>query len=529
MLHNKRIVVEISRADELIMTIDENMLSCEFGALDRGNITDVTDWGIYANRGSVSFIDKNGYFNNSNINSLELKGAKASIYLVKDDMVLISTLYVDDVEYNDATKQVDIQLISGLSKWQSKITKNSIYPFYETYADEILNIICDRFGVEIISQETDFLGYKIKVDCPYIEPGNLWDIVNQVCRATMSRIVETEEGDAKITSCFPERTPIVVSPKNIIDIPQNSFARIVNSSIQYKKITVYKDQVTDSTKSNIRINWGDSYKPSSVDGAMLEFSELPAGLFPNSTNYVYASGIYTFKTPHKIYRANGIKTFLDTKEVNSLGDVTEALQTEGSFFIYARVLNDSNIMCSAGKAKVRTIQTNSSGRVSTDKYVLRVETRVPIDGFDDNGTSEERQINTKYADEPIVQIPSSDLVREHSECWTVDNIYIPLYKYILQEIKRRYEKGIECFEIECLFNEYVNESGEVVFDGKDLSQHFKRYDVIIPYVSKNGKTIPLRTNQDGTPKKFRIIGISYSYDGLLRQKLSVQEERYDVD
>ena len=184
---------------------------------------------------------------------------------------------------------------------------------------------------------------------------------------------------------------------------------------------------------------------------------------------------------------------------------------------------------SAGKAKVRTIQTNSSGKVSTDKYVLRVETRVPIDGFDDNGTSEERQINTKYADEPIVQIPSSDLVREHSECWTVDNIYIPLYKYILQEIKRRYEKGIECFEIECLFNEYVNESGEVVFDGKDLSQHFKRYDVIIPYVSKNGETIPLRTNPDGTPKKFRIIGISYSYDGLLRQKLSVQEERYDVD
>ena len=56
MLYNKRIVVEISKADELIMTIDENMLSCEFGALDRGNITDVTDWGIYANRGFISFI-----------------------------------------------------------------------------------------------------------------------------------------------------------------------------------------------------------------------------------------------------------------------------------------------------------------------------------------------------------------------------------------------------------------------------------------------------------------------------------------
>jgi hypothetical protein len=46
---------------------------------------------------------------------------------------------------------------------------------------------------------------------------------------------------------------------------------------------------------------------------------------------------------------------------------------------------------------------------------------------------------------------------------------------------------------------------------------------------KKGEKVPLRKNEDGTPKKFRIIGISYSYDGLLKQKLSVQEERYDVD
>lgn len=528
MLYNKRIVVEISKADELIMTIDENMLSCEFGALDRGNITDVTDWGIYANRGSVSFIDKIGYFNNSNINSLELKGAKASIYLVKNDKVLISTLYVDYVEYNDETKQVDIQLISGLAKWQSKITETSIYPYYETYATEILDKICERFGVEI-SKETDFHGFNITVPCPYIEPSNLWDIVNQVCQATMSRIVETEAGDAKITSCFPERAPIVVSPKNIIDIPQNSFVRIVNSSIQYRKITIYEEEVTDSTKSHIRINWDNFDNPSSVDGATLSFSEPIPALSANSTSYIYASGNYTFNTPHKIFGVYDIQTFLDTKEVVIGGSVTEEFQKEGSFFTSPKIVDDSKIRCSALLATANTIKTNNLAFPSTNNFVLRVETRVPIDGFDDNGTSEERQINKEYADEPIVQIPSSDLVRENSKYWTGFSTWVQLHKYILQETKRRYEKGIECFEIECLFNEYVNESGEVVFDGKDLSQHFKRYDVIIPYVNKNGKKLPLRTNQDGTPKKFRIIGISYSYDGLLRQKLSVQEERYDVD
>ena len=515
------------------MTIDENMLSCEFGALDRGNITDVADWGIYANRGSVSFIDKNGYFNNSNINSLDFKGAKASIYLVKDDKVLISTLYVDDVEYNDATKQVDIQLISGLPKWQSKITKESIYLFYETYADEILNIICDRFGVEIISQETDFLGYKIRVDCPYIEPGNLWDIVNQVCQATMSRIIETEEGDAKITSCFPERTPIMVSPKNIIDIPQNDFVRIVNSSIQYRKITIYKNEVTESTKSHIRLNWGGYSTASVSGGANLGFTKPTPELSSNLDSEVFAYGYCTINTPHKIFAAYEIQTFLDTRKsvigVTGTKNFEDKVQQKGSFFTSTDIYNESQIKLITDKALANTITKVGDDNTFTEKSVVGVETRVPIAGFDDNGTSEERQINTKYANEPIVQIPSSDLVREYSKYLTGDDTWVQLYKYILQEIKRRYEKGIECFEIECLFNEYVNESGEVVFDGKDLSQHFKRYDVIIPYVSKNGKTIPLRTNPDGTPKKFRIIGISYSYDGLLRQKLSVQEERYDVD
>ena len=80
-----------------------------------------------------------------------------------------------------------------------------------------------------------------------------------------------------------------------------------------------------------------------------------------------------------------------------------------------------------------------------------------------------------------------------------------------------------------MFNDYCDVNGNKVFDTNDLSAHFKKYDVIIPYVMKKGKTVPLRINEDGTPKQFRIIGISYSYDGLLKQKLSIQEDRYDVD
>ena len=57
MATNKRLIAKLKDGDNVIMTIDSNMLSCEFGALDRGNLTDIVNWGIYANRGSVSFVD----------------------------------------------------------------------------------------------------------------------------------------------------------------------------------------------------------------------------------------------------------------------------------------------------------------------------------------------------------------------------------------------------------------------------------------------------------------------------------------
>ena len=137
--------------------------------------------------------------------------------------------------------------------------------------------------------------------------------------------------------------------------------------------------------------------------------------------------------------------------------------------------------------------------------------------------------NITNAIEDIYKIPSSDLVQENSYYLEDSGDKIHLGEYILRETNRRYGNGIECFEIECLFNDYYDENGNKVFSKDDLSTHFKKYDVIIPYVKKRGQTVPLRVNEDGTPKKFRIIGISYSYDGFLKQKLSVQEERYDID
>jgi hypothetical protein len=136
---------------------------------------------------------------------------------------------------------------------------------------------------------------------------------------------------------------------------------------------------------------------------------------------------------------------------------------------------------------------------------------------------------TNNENEEILEIPSNDLVQTRSRFVRDEGSPNSLAHHVLQETNRRYHNGIACFEIECLFNDYYDENGQLVFARDFLLNHFEKYDIIIPYIMKGGRKVPLRTTADGEPKKFRVIGISYSYDGLLKQRLQVQEERYDID
>ena len=80
--------------------------------------------------------------------------------------------------------------------------------------------------------------------------------------------------------------------------------------------------------------------------------------------------------------------------------------------------------------------------------------------------------------------------------------------------------------MECLFNDYYDEQGNLALNGNEL-EHFERYDKIVPYVIRQGNRVPFRTDENGNAKVFRIIGIEYVYDGLLRQKLYLHEDMYD--
>ena len=535
MLTNKRLIAEIINGEEVIMTIDSNMLSCEFGALDRGNLTDIVNWGIYANRGSISFIDNIGYFNNQNVNSSEIKNYKVKFYLVKSQRSLIATFKIDNVDFEEETREVNIELISGIIDLQRKVPNEKIsFPFSQKNALYLIGLSNDIPSSEAASYPWYYPSFGLKkgedyenlerviIYCPFLDEKNAWDRISNICQSTMYRVVEDENGNPIITGSFPNRKSIIVAPNNILNISKASFVKLENTSIDVTNRNKYTDKKVDQISKHFDIQYDEIGKPISISNCDYDIANNKASIsclfdIPYKTYSCSMSRIVVTverTVPQYVIGTDGEEEKIEGKA----SYVTEKF--EGGAFV--RGLDKTSLLY---QDEIPDIVTKYSDGTIDIKKSIDVDFYLTY--FEDIGTTEEKN-TIDPTNDSIVKISSNDLIQTGS-FYSGDSDNFDLGPYILEEVSRRYSKGIECFEIECLFNNYYYEDGTLAFNGNDLSTHFKKYDVIIPYVMKNGQRVPLRKNSDGTPKKFRIIGISYSYDGLLRQKLYVQEERYDVD
>lgn len=523
-MNNKRLIAEIINGEEVIMTIDDNMLSCEFGALDRGNITDVVDWGIYANRGSISFIDNVGYFNNLNVNSAELKKYIVKFYLSKIDETLVATFKVDDIKFDEETRICDIKLIAKIIDFQkyptipNDFSSHDVFTFYTKNAEYLSGLSVTETNV---NYSIDYPSYGLKLGedinrlketfiyCPYLPFGNMWDRITKICQSTMCRVIEDENGNPIITGSFPNRKAILVRPNNILYISDSNFVKIENTSIDVTNRNKYTDKKVEQISKHFDIQFDENGNPIGISNCDYNISNNSASISCR------------FDTKYKIYRCSMLHVMVTVERTNTLGGKASYVTEQFGGAAHVVGPDKTGLLYRYG---IESIVTKYSD--GTIDRVKSIDVEFYLDYFDDNGTTEEKNIIDKTNDS-IVKISSNDLIQSGSY-YVVDSGNIPLSTHILNEVSRRYSNGIECFEIECLFNDYYYDDGSLAFSSSDLSTHFKKYDVIIPYVMKNGTTVPLRKNQDGTPKKFRVIGIYYSYDGLLKQKLYVQEERYDV-
>lgn len=51
----------------------------------------------------------------------------------------------------------------------------------------------------------------------------------------------------------------------------------------------------------------------------------------------------------------------------------------------------------------------------------------------------------------------------------------------------------------------------------------KKYDLVVPYIYTSKGEVPLSTDKDGNAKQFQIIGVNFSYRGIARQEIVIQE------
>lgn len=100
---------------------------------------------------------------------------------------------------------------------------------------------------------------------------------------------------------------------------------------------------------------------------------------------------------------------------------------------------------------------------------------------------------------------------------------------ISQKVIDKYKNGKEVYTIKCSISEYYNCDG--YFEGLiaispynlNFPAIFKKYDIVEPYLFTNDGEVPLSCKTDGTAKKFEIIGVDFSYDGVPFQELTIQE------
>lgn len=92
-------------------------------------------------------------------------------------------------------------------------------------------------------------------------------------------------------------------------------------------------------------------------------------------------------------------------------------------------------------------------------------------------------------------------------------------------IIKKYRNGKEVYTIKCSVGEYYD-----IYDAKAIDPYdtnypatFKKHEIVEPYVFTSRGEVPLSEKADGTPKRFEIIGIDFSYKGVVWQELTLQE------
>lgn len=524
----KHYIAEISYQGEVKFTLKKGeIMSLDLGLLDRGDVSNIIDFGLYSNTATLSFMDKNKQFAEF-IKDKKSREVMVSVYFkgTETSSKKICDFYLDTYEYDDESKVVNLSLVDGLIRTQLE-KKVEEYRFDE----RSFNDFAHYFALSNVRGIVNNINVNLNgnIYCPRIVANSVWGGLSDICVAGVARGFLDGERNLNISRDEPTdkqyKNAIVLLPRKILGISNETSSDKTN----YAHIKFY------GTSREKRI--------SEILGKKHSFQwfapPISTGEFPWSGNGEIPSTI--------LYRTEGETTrypinvstsgYVDVPE--STYSVDKDCKISGTMLRYAGVLWDYPVTSFEDGDEYTFRYSPQLTPTSFDPKNKRVRISFSETGFEnitDNSygrfTSGQVWVTGNYYEDgndtvveigdinsPSTDFPKSTLVQTQN---TSTNSNLSMLKEQVEYFRRRYYGGVDCCEIECLFGDYYNENGEKVISYEN-SETFSRGDIIIPYVMKRGETKPYKTYNDGTPKKFVVIGIKYYYNGHPTQKLMLQE------
>lgn len=505
----KLYIVDSSTSEEI-----QNITSISFGALDRGNVSDTTNWGCFSNKGEISFVDTQGI-----VQLLESMEDIEIEFFCKDQNseTLLATFIVDDFEQNEETKEAKITLKDKLLSMQTT-EHDEIYKGVGgagVIASSLLNSIgsFSKAGLVLVK-----LSY-IRIPVAYIESGSVWSQLDKFCQATMLRCVCNKYGEIEITDETKgnaqqgveplAESPSIIRSRNILSIgnkTKNYKTKINSANIVERRLVSH---VNEKLADCVGFTWFNVYLTTNgwepVINRYNENGTTKFGEYEDGSLWAFFETV--IKKPDNFFRANA--SFARVSIVNletgdtvikSTAPIGEETKYEPSKFdIYDK---GENLELGIRQDNI----VDESGNLYCQGEISAVG-----DFFTDEGT---KIVGDTEAE---ISLNNNELIQSEA---TYDGKR--LARHIVDTVKEKYGNGVECVEIEVTPSTYYDKAGNVIV-GTEEKPVFERYDLVVPYVTRGGVEVPYSTNSDGTPKTFKVIGIDYSYSGLLRQKLYLQE------
>lgn len=513
--------------------IDGNILSVNFGALDRGDISDTTNWGVFSNKGELAFVDVRGDFKSS---IHEKENMKVCIYYRSEYIsYLLATFLIDDYDYNEESKQVTLTLKDSLIDLQQKSVEQ-YYTFIRDNLHNACNDVFEGYGLEFGGNAENVLK-DTKINTMYMKSDSVWSNLDKICQATMLRCFCGENGMPVLSDETPkQQNNIIIRPRNILSIEN----RIRNSKTVIKSVSISapiigKHENVPLADESVPFVW---YKIS-YSGSL--FVPVWANYFTNCTTSRYtptgkepdtgASVTAQIRKPENLQNMFGnMSVIVEVNEarqtlvdgVISRPDITK-LSTKDKTYERIRTEIRENVYDQRFLEAVAFDDSAYSGAIEGEDGILTTAVAVTEGTINILGNyfTEDGERTYGGTGDFAVKLKGNELIQTQS---TYQNKFLAFH--LKDTVENKYQNGVECVEIEVTPSDYYDIDGEKVIDsisGIGVEPVFKKYDIVTPYVIRNGVERPYSTKDDGTAKSFKVMGVEYFYKGFLRQKLYLQE------